>query len=151
MLSLNNVRIDIQPLGNSCFIYMSGKKEDIERRFLSFVNHGATQLEEPEWWGETTAVFSTTTLAAQKAFVKAAFFGLLSNLRFMSKINKDKQTKGCKRKKIDGWDIAHKIGFNRWDRMERVGFQKFGKHNHCYSFGEISNPEIKKNLKEIIT
>lgn len=143
MLSLNNVKLEIQPLGSACFIFMIGEEKDIELRFNSFANHGATQLDHPDWWTPRVATFSTTTIAAQLAFVRAAFYELISNPKFLTKIENDKLSKGCKRKKIDAWDIAHAVGFNRFYRMKTVSLHRFGKNNNMYALG--SSVKAEKN------
>ena len=51
MLKLHNVTISVQDLNTVLGVFLQGAKEDVERVYYSFWNHGATSGE-LEWWNE---------------------------------------------------------------------------------------------------
>lgn len=143
MLQLNQVTLEIQPLGTACIIFMVGKKEDIERQFWSFQKNMATNKDEPEWWTDNVACFSTTMDAAIGAFQRAAWWELLNNENFLNKARKNR-LKGNKknRPKLDPYSVAVQVGWNRFHRMSVVNWKKFdGASSMVYNYGSSVKAE----------
>jgi len=66
----------IQHNGTSCIIGLNGEEKEIERRFFSYWNHGATNGE-ITWSSETFAYFWTTPKKLERALLNRAMIVLL--------------------------------------------------------------------------
>jgi hypothetical protein len=113
MLVLNRVTILCQNLGTILAIFLQGDKIDIERRYYSFYNYGATNGE-LEYWCDNTGLlwlYSDKYYTAEEKLYKAFVHGALTEI-----LNKG-HTKRRNPFKL-AWDIAEarvaKMQFVNW-------------------------------------
>ena len=126
-MKMNNVNIEYQDCGTSLCVVLEGNDKDIETRFNSFWNHGATKGE-LKWTTSTRAYFWTTEERFRKALTNGVLFYVLNNYP-----NKFKGVKG------GALPNARKIGSRRFDNIPRKAqLVKYNTQGEEYGMGTIT-------------
>ena len=120
MLKLNAVTISAQSHGTSWTVFLRGKQEDVEARFNSYWNHGASSGELENWTDDLWS-FSAYPARVLKAMERAALFEILNT----------RNTKGT-----NPLPEARKIAKERFDAIEMVTYIRSGRDlGNLYSEG----------------
>lgn len=124
-LELNGVRISAQDFGTRIALILQGQTKNIEERYFSLYNHGATSGE-LEWWCDNTALLwiwdsphETATQKLEKAFAFAAHCELETQ----------------RAPKADSLGRALKIARQRLSQMNWVHWIEFTSFLDLHDFG----------------
>jgi hypothetical protein len=107
MLTLNNVKIFAQIRGQSWDIFLQGDPADVEARFNSFWNHGASGSK-MERWTDSLWSFNAFPKKILKAMEKAALFEIL-NTRNTKGTNPLPEARRIAKERFDSIDIVSRI------------------------------------------
>lgn len=144
MLRLLDVTINVQNFGTILGVFLSGDDVvNVQRRYYSFYNHGATRGE-LEWWSPLTALFWVNSSKRRSAEYK--FRNALTNAALFEILNQrdTEESKPVVSRpiKYNPWPEACRIATERYDAIEWVTWFVTGAQNlDIYSVGETVSAE----------